>query len=175
MNDEEQQWAIRQFENAQRLTRMYAERGGKIYAGPDCAAACTFGLGLHQEMELFVDSGLTTLQALQSATIISAEVMRMEDKIGTIEEGRYADLVVVNGNPLDNIRNTRNISLVISRGKVLDGEYHPEFNNPYPKPEPETSGHFFPSPRITWISPEALTTETDPARITVRGSSFIPY
>ena len=175
LNDEEQQWAIRQFENAQRITRMYVDRGGKVYAGPDCAAACTFGLGLHQEMELLVDSGVSTLKALQSATLYSAEVMRMEDKIGVIEEDMLADLVVLRGNPLENIRNTRDISHVISRGRVLDGEYHPEFNVLMPKPEPETSGHFFPSPRITWISPEALTTETKPARIIVRGSGFIPY
>jgi len=102
-------------------------------------------------------------------------VMHMEDRIGTVEEGQYADLVIINGNPLNNIRNTRNIAHVISKGKVLDGEYHPEFNSLLPKPEPETSGHFFPSPRITWISPEALTTESDPARLTVRGSGFIPY
>ncbi len=175
LNQEEQRWAIRQFENAQRITRMYAERGGKIYAGPDCAAACTFGLGLHQEMEILVDSGLSPLQALQSATIISAEVMHMEESIGTVEEGQYADLVIINGNPLNNIRNTRNIAHVISKGKVLDGKYHPEFNSLLPKPEPETSGHFFPSPRITWISPEALTTESDSARLTISGSGFIPY
>jgi imidazolonepropionase-like amidohydrolase len=175
LNDEEQQWAIRQFENAQRITRMYVERGGKVYAGPDCAAACTFGLGLHQEMQLLVDSGVSTLEALQSATLNSAEVMRMEDKIGVIEEDMLADLVVLKSNPLENIRNTRAISHVISRGRILDGEYHPEFNVLMPKPEPETSSHFFPSPRITWISPEALTTETKSARITVRGSGFIPY
>ncbi len=175
LNEEEQQWAIRDFENAQRLTKMYADRGGKIYAGPDCASACTFGLGLHQEMEILVDSGLSTLHALQSATLYTAEVMRMEDELGTVEEGRLADLVVIRGNPLENIRNTRAISHVISRGRVLDGEYHPEFNILMPKPEPETSSHFFPSPRIKWVSPSALTTESSSARIIVRGSGFIPY
>jgi imidazolonepropionase-like amidohydrolase len=175
LNGEEQQLAIRQFESAQRITKMYVDRGGKIYAGPDCAAACTFGLGLHQEMELLVDSGVSTLKALQSATLHSAEVMRMQDEIGSVEENMLADLVVLKGNPLENIRNTRNISYVISRGRVLDGDYHPEFNILMPKPEPETSGHFFPSPRITWISPEALTTESSPVRLSVRGSGFIPY
>jgi imidazolonepropionase-like amidohydrolase len=175
LNEEEQQWAVRQFENAQRMTKMYVDRGGKIYAGPDCAATCTFGLGLHQEMELLIDSGVSTLKALQSATLHSAEVLRMEDKIGTVEENMLADLVVVKGNPLENIRHTRDISHVISRGRVLDGEYHPEFNILMPKPEPETSGHFFPSPRLTWISPEALTTESGSTRLTIRGSGFIPY
>ena len=175
LNDEEQRWAIRQFENAQRMTKMFVDRGGKIYAGPDCAPACTFGLGLHQEMELFVDSGVSTLKALQSATLHSAEVMRMDDEIGSVETNMLADLVIVRGNPLEDIRNTRAISHVISRGRVLDGEYHPEFNNLMPKPEFTPSPHFFPSPRINWISPEALTTESEPARLTVRGSGFIPY
>ncbi len=58
---------------------------------------------------------------------------------------------------------------------VLDGEYNAEFTPVMAKPEPETSGHFFPSPRITWISPEALTTESASAKLTVRGSGFIPY
>ena len=175
LNAEEQQWAIRQFENAQRMTKMYVDRGGKIYAGPDCTATCTFGIGLHQEMELLVDSGVSTLSALQSATLHSAEVMRMEDKIGAVEENMLADVVVLQGNPLEDIRHTRAISYIISRGRVLDGEYHPEFNILMPKPEPETSGHFFPSPRITWLSPEALTTKSSPARLIVRGSGFIPY
>jgi hypothetical protein len=175
LNEEEQQWAVHQFENAKRMTKMYVDRGGKIYAGPDCPATCTFGLGLHQEMELLVDSGVSTLKALQSATLHSAEVMRMEDEIGAVEENMLADLVVIHGNPLENIRNTRAISYVISRGRVLDGEYHPEFNSLMPKPEPETSGHFFSSPRIIWISPEALTTESSVAHLIVRGSGFIPY
>jgi len=175
LDENEQQWAITQFENALRMTKMFADRGGKIYAGPDCAAACNFGIGLHQEMELLVDSGLSTLHALQSATLYSAEVMRMEDELGSLDVGMFADVVVLRDNPLEDIRNTRAISHVISRGQVLDGEYHPEFKNPFAKPEPETSGHFFPSPRITWMSPEALTTETAPARLTIRGSGFIPY
>ena len=175
LNEEEQRWAVQQFENAQRITKMYSDRGGKLYAGPDCAAGCTFGLGLHQEMELLVDSGISPLKALQSATLHTAEVMRMEDKIGTVEENKLADLVVLRANPLENIRNTRAISHVILGGRVLDGEYHPEFNALLEKPEPETSGHFFPSPVITWISPEALTTESSPARLSLRGSGFIPY
>ena len=175
LNEEEQGWAVQQFENAQRVVRMYSDRGGKIYAAPDCAAGCTFGLGLHQEMELLVDSGISPLKALQSATLHSAEVMRMEDKIGTVEENRLADLVVLQANPLENIRNTRAISHVILDGRVLDGEYHPEFNVLLEKPQPSTNGHFFPSPVITWISPEALTTESSPARLSLRGSGFIPY
>jgi hypothetical protein len=175
LDGHEQQWAIRQFENALRMTKMFADRGGKIYAGPDCAATCNFGIGLHQEMELLVDSGLSTLHALQSATLYSAEVMRMEDELGSVDLNMLADVVVLRANPLEDIRNTRAISHVISRGQVLDGEYHPEFSNPFAKPEPETSGHYFPSPRITWMSPEALTTESAPARLTIRGSGFIPY
>ncbi len=175
LDEHEQQWAITQFENALRMTKMFADRGGKIYAGPDCAATCNFGIGLHQEMELLVDSGLSTLHALQSATLYSAEVLRLDDELGSVEVNMLADVVVLSGNPLEDIRNTRAISHVISRGQVLDGEYHPEFSNPYAKPEPETSGHYFPSPRINWMSPEALTTESAPARVTIRGSGFIPY
>ena len=72
-------------------------------------------------MELLVDAGITPLQAVQAATIWSAELMRMEDRFGTIEEGKAADVLILDANPLENIRNTRTISKVISRGRILDG------------------------------------------------------
>ena len=126
-------------------------------------------MSLHQELELFVDAGITPLQAVQAATIWSAELMRMEDRIGTIEEGRTADILILDANPLANIRNTRTISRVISRGRILDGEYHADFTNPIPSPNlVESSSHYFPSPRIRQAMLEGTT-------VTVEGAGFIPY
>ena len=162
------------YTNAQYLIKAFVDAGGKLYAGTDCANMCVPGLGTHQELELMVAAGVSPLQALQAATINSAELMRMEDRLGTIEEGKAGDVVILDANPLEDIRNTRKIAQVISRGQVLDGEYHADFKNPILKNDPFDSSHFFPSPRIRWATPEALVAETQ-ATLTVQGTGFIPY
>ncbi len=162
------------YTNAQYLIKAFVDAGGKLYAGTDCANMCVPGLGTHQELELMVAAGASPLQALQAATINSAELMRMEDRLGTIEEGKAGDVVILDANPLEDIRNTRKIAQVISRGQVLDGEYHADFKNPILKNDPFDSSHFFPSPRIRWASPEALVEDTQ-ATLTVHGTGFIPY
>jgi len=163
------------YQGAQRLVKAFVDAGGKLYAGTDSAHMSTPGLSLHQELELMVDAGVSPLQALQSATINSAELMRMEDRLGTLEEGRVGDVLVLDANPLEDIRNTRKIAQVISRGRVLDGEYHADFENPIPRNYWEDSSHYFPSPEIQWVSPEALEEGTQGATLTVQGTGFIPY
>ncbi len=130
---------------------------------------------MHQELELLVDAGVSTLQALQAATVNPAELMRMQDRLGTLEEGKVGDVLILDANPLEDIRNTRKIAQVISRGRVLDGKYHADFKNPIPFNGWEQSSHFFPSPRIQWASPEALVEGAQGATLTVHGTGFIPY
>ncbi len=163
------------YQNAQRLIKAFVDAGGKLYAGTDSASMTTPGLALHQELELIVDAGASPLQALQAATIHSAELMRMQDRLGTLEEGKAGDVVILDANPLEDIRNTRKIARVISRGRVLDGQYHADFRNPIPKNDWEGSNHFFPSPRIRWASPEAFVAGAQGSILTVHGTGFIPY
>ena len=95
--------------------------GVKILAGTDSPAPYVFpGSGLHDELQLLVESGLTPLEALQSATKIPAEFLHMAKDSGTIETGKFADLVLLDSNPLDDIRNIRKIQAVILRGTLLD-------------------------------------------------------
>lgn len=75
--------------------------------------------GPHDEMEDMVLAGLTPMQALLAATRNSAEVLRLADR-GTIEAGKSADLLVLDANPLDDIKNTRRISQVVLRGEAVD-------------------------------------------------------
>jgi imidazolonepropionase-like amidohydrolase len=77
------------------------------------------GSDLHEEMKLFVQGGLTPMEALQSATILPARILRVSDRLGTIEAGKEADLLLLDADPLVNIANTRTIRAVIFRGKVL--------------------------------------------------------
>jgi imidazolonepropionase-like amidohydrolase len=98
------------------------QKGGvKILAGTDSAAPYIFpGFSLHEELELLVQAGLTPMQALETATRNPAEFLGRLDLQGTVAPGRNADLVLLDANPLDDIHNTRKISAVIVRGRLLD-------------------------------------------------------
>jgi hypothetical protein len=78
------------------------------------------GHSVHREMELYVEAGFTPMEALQSATIIPARVMRMDKEVGTIEPGKRADLVVLGANPMDNISNIRKTERVMQGGVFYD-------------------------------------------------------
>ncbi|KNY30344.1 amidohydrolase family protein [Pseudobacteroides cellulosolvens] len=77
-----------------------------------------FGDGIHHEMEKLVESGLTPREALKAATSGAAKVLRT-DYIGTIGVGQVADLIVIDGNPLKNIKDTRNIVMVLRDGRIV--------------------------------------------------------
>jgi imidazolonepropionase-like amidohydrolase len=78
------------------------------------------GWCLHDELDLWVAAGFTPLQALQAATLNPAIFLAMEDSIGAIEAGKIADLVLVQGNPLIDIANTRRVVAVVARGNLYD-------------------------------------------------------
>ncbi|HWN08688.1 MAG TPA: amidohydrolase family protein [Pyrinomonadaceae bacterium] len=78
------------------------------------------GFSLHDELVLLVESGLTPLQALQSATRSPARFFNQLDSLGTISPGRFADLVLLNANPLVDIRNTTRINAVVVNGRFLE-------------------------------------------------------
>jgi imidazolonepropionase-like amidohydrolase len=76
-----------------------------------------FGLGTHIEMEIQVTrAGLTPMQALVAGTRTSARILGL-DQLGTVAAGKSADFLVLNGNPLDNVANTRKINRVYLRGQ----------------------------------------------------------
>jgi imidazolonepropionase-like amidohydrolase len=77
---------------------------------------------LHNELELLVQAGLTPLEALQTATRNAAQYLGREYDLGTIEPGKLADLVLLDANPLADIRNARKIHAVLINGKLLQSE-----------------------------------------------------
>jgi imidazolonepropionase-like amidohydrolase len=78
--------------------------------------------GLHRELEEFVASGLSPLEAITAATLNAAIVLKAENEIGTIETGKLADLVILDESPLEDIRNTRRIWKVIQGGRIANRE-----------------------------------------------------
>jgi imidazolonepropionase-like amidohydrolase len=78
------------------------------------------GYSVFREMELYVASGMTPIDAIRSATIVPATVMKRAASLGSIETGKNADLILVDRNPLDNIRNIRKVNTVIKDGNLYD-------------------------------------------------------
>jgi imidazolonepropionase-like amidohydrolase len=77
------------------------------------------GFSLHEELQRFVAAGFTPLEALQTATLNAAKFLGMSDRLGTIEKGKLGDLVLLDGNPMEDIRNTQKIAGVVVNGRYL--------------------------------------------------------
>ena len=94
--------------------------GVPILAGTDTAAGVRVypGFSLHEELELLVQAGLTPMEALQAATLNAGKYLGLQDT-GTIEKGKRADLVLLDANPLADIRNIRKIQSVVLAGRYL--------------------------------------------------------
>jgi imidazolonepropionase-like amidohydrolase len=81
---------------------------------------CYAGFGLHDELGWLVKAGLTPAEALRAATSSPARFLGWEAKMGTVAEGRVADLVVLDADPLADIANTRRVWAVVSRGTLYE-------------------------------------------------------
>ncbi len=96
--------------------------GGRVTLGTDHFSNGEFlpGFGAHRELDALVRAGITPADALRIATINGAKAMKIDSQHGSIETGKSADLFIVTGNPLVNIRNTRNVNHVLRAGIMYD-------------------------------------------------------
>jgi hypothetical protein len=109
------------FKQEQRLFGELFRAGVPLLAGTDTGNPYCFpGFSLHDELVLLVESGLTPLAALQAATRNAAIFMNAEDRYGSISKGKIADLVLLDADPLQDIRNTTKIAEVFFAGRELD-------------------------------------------------------
>ena len=109
------------FAHSMRVVAQMQSSGVSILAGTDSAAPYVIpGFALHQELALLVKAGLSPMQALQAATKNPADFLGKGKTQGTIEPGKTADLLLLDANPLEDIRNTQKIRALIVRGNVLD-------------------------------------------------------
>ena len=157
----------------QQFLGQFVRAGGRIYAGTDSSAATTPGLSLHHEMQLLVDAGLTPMEAIMAATSNGAAVLGLERTLGTVEEGKAADLVLVDANPLQEITNTTKIFRVIKDGRVVDTTYHADYEIPIRRPGPESKHLYNPLPVVRDLVPPVA---VEGASVTIRvvGRGFTP-
>jgi imidazolonepropionase-like amidohydrolase len=105
------------FEQYLALVGALHRAGVPIVAGSDTWVP---GHTLHRELELYVKAGLTPMEAIQAATIVPARAMKMEKEVGTIEVGKRADLIIIDGNPLESVSNIRKVRRVVTNGRIYD-------------------------------------------------------
>jgi imidazolonepropionase-like amidohydrolase len=97
------------------------QAGVKVALGTD-AAVYPHGLNAH-EFEVYTRLGMTPLQAIQSSVINGADLLGWSDKVGTIEPGKWADIIAVDGDPLADIRTLQHVRFVMKGGTVYKNEY----------------------------------------------------
>jgi len=154
-------------EKLQDFMRRFVRAGGKIQAGSDPNSILP-AWAIHTEMELLVDAGLTPMQALLAATRNPAEEIRRENELGVIKPDSLADIVVVDGNPLEDITRTRRIKMVFKDGRQVKLGYHKDFKNPLPLRDGDR-----PVPEIDRMTPESVTQGAGPLTLTIEGGNFM--
>lgn len=117
MKKSEREREARAMREARATTLKLARAGVTIGTGTDLWQLPT---AVHLELEELVASGLTTREAIQAATSSAARIIGADDEVGTIEPGKLADLLILDADPLSDIRNTRRISAVVQGGRVVD-------------------------------------------------------
>lgn len=108
----------------QKTIAEFFEAGGTITLGTDHVSNGNHlpGFGVHRELDAFVRNGIPAGEAIKIATINGARAFKIEQDHGSIEKGKVADLFIVTGDPLSNIRNTRNVRSVMRAGKLHDAK-----------------------------------------------------
>jgi imidazolonepropionase-like amidohydrolase len=100
------------------LTKRLHNAGANLAIGTGSTYACVVpGFSIRRELKLLVEAGLTPYEALRMATYNGAKLLKKEDQIGTIAEGKSADLILLTANPLENIENIKKQAGVMIRGK----------------------------------------------------------
>lgn len=108
-------------QKSMQLVGVMQSAGVPLMAGTDTGAPYVFpGSALHDELALLVEAGLTPMQALQAATKGPADFLKKSKTQGTVEQGKVADLLLLDANPLEDIHNIRRIRALVLRGKLLD-------------------------------------------------------
>jgi len=185
VNEKELALMRKGYENFQWFFKTFVDAGGRLILGPDTTsinhATMLPGVVTRREMQLLVDSGISPMQAIQAGTLWAAEVIDQDKDLGSVEEGKIADLLILPRNPLDDITAYKDIELVMQNGRVLDHGFHYYFNNPIPWPAGNVISYadegFGPVTEIpasiVGISPRAIVEGSGDITLSVTGGDFI--
>jgi hypothetical protein len=157
------------YEKIEDFMRRFVKAGGLIRAGSDPSNGMP-AMGVHQELKMFVEAGLSPRQALSTATINVAKTYFKESELGSIEAGKLADMIIIDGNPLKDIWSTQNVKAVILGGKIVDTRFHASYKNPIPSPDPWKF-----VPREIAVVPPSISRAMHNARIRVSAQRLQPY
>ena len=125
------------YQNMLRFYKMLSDAGGKPLAGGDTNGAKVPGSIMHEEMAIFQEAGIEPMKIIQGATSWVADAMRVSDQIGTLTAGKLADVLIVNADPLTDIRNLRQIDTVIQNGRVIDRNFTASYSVPFAGHDPD--------------------------------------
>ena len=117
--------------NMIRFQKMLIDAGGKPLIGGDTNADKVAGFVVHDEMEIWQEGGIKPIQIISAATKWVADALKVGDKIGSVEPGRLADLIIVNADPLVDVANLRKIDNVVFDGKVIDRGFHASYSTTF--------------------------------------------
>jgi hypothetical protein len=160
------------YEKFQKFLHRFVRAGGEVDIGTDTSEGRMPGKGVHREFEFLVDAGFAPKDIIVWATKGSAEFIGKGDDLGTVEAGKIADVIVVDGDPLADIRALGKIDVVIKNGEIVDTGYHPDYANPIPRPY-EPSLHSYPVPKIARIAPVMAMEGGQPVALTIEGEGFV--
>jgi imidazolonepropionase-like amidohydrolase len=121
------------YKNVQEFARRFVAAGGKIHLGSDPDAILA-GYGVHAELEMAVEAGLTPVQAIEGVSLNVAEAWGRQRDYGSVEKGKVADIVIVNGDVAKDITATMKVEKFFMDGKPVDTGFHRDYKNPIPRP-----------------------------------------
>jgi hypothetical protein len=160
------------YRNVQLFLKKFVAAGGKLYSGTDSASANVPGLSLHHEMEIYVDAGIPPIQALQSSTLWAAEMARLDGKLGSVVQGKYGDVVILDADPLQDIHNTQLVSKVIKGGVLQDIAFHQGYNTPFHIFGQGTKHLYAQPPVVSNLTPGVIK-QGDDLWVKVQGDSIV--
>jgi imidazolonepropionase-like amidohydrolase len=164
------------------FTRRFVAAGGKLSTGTDTGGGSSIpGIGLHHEMEIMAEAGITAMQVLQSATLNTAQFLKMDKSLGTVEAGKLADLVVLSADPLADISNTQTIDTVIKNGTIVERRFHKEYDPIIKSPMDSVVQHlptiwrgspYYRTPVVLKVTPGLATEGSPEIEVVVQGLGF---
>ncbi|GAB5555185.1 MAG: amidohydrolase family protein [Saprospiraceae bacterium] len=106
------------FQNAMQMVKSVHDQGGWVVAGTD-SPIIPYGFSLHLEVQAYAAAGIDPFSVLQTATINAAKVLQAEEDLGSVEVGKLADLIILNADPTDDLKNLMQIDQVCINGEMI--------------------------------------------------------